>query len=212
MENIVAERDRWFPWAVVAFASGSLGYFSLKTEPSIIRAGLILCAGAALICIATRSSTPGKRFLCTLLMACCFGFSAAKLRTELVNAPIIASDIGPLWLEGRIESVFVADSSHARILFAPSLMGRDTVDIPRRVRLTLRGESAVGAVAPGMQVSLLALLRPPREPASPRGYDFARWAFFSGIGGVGFVLGTPKQLQVDWTPGWRQRVGAAIER
>ena len=67
----------------------------------------------------------------------------------------------------------------------------EDLDIPRRVRLTLRGESAVGAVAPGMQVSLLALLRPPPEPASPRGYDFARWAFFYGIGGVGFVLGTP---------------------
>ena len=212
VENIIAERDRWFPWAVVAFAGGSLGYFALKTEPSNARAGLILCAGAALVCIAARSSSPGKRFLCTLLMACCLGFSAAKLRAELVTAPIIASDIGPLRMEGRIESVFVEDASHARILFAPTSMGRETADLPRRVRLSLRGESAVGAVAPGMQVSLLAFLRPPPEPASPRGYDFARWAFFSGIGGVGFVLGTPQQLQADWTPGWRQRFWAAIER
>jgi hypothetical protein len=63
-------------------------------------------------------------------------------------------------------------------LLAPSLMGRESVGIPRRVRLSLRGERAVSAVAPGMLVSLLAILRPPPEPASPRGYDFARWAFF----------------------------------
>ena len=158
------------------------------------------------------SDTLGKRLLCTLIAASCIGFSTAKLRTELVDAPIIASDIGPIRLEGRIESVFIQDDTHARILLAPSKIGREGVPIPRRVRLTLRGERAVGAVAPGMQVPLLALLRPPPEPASPRGYDFARWAFFSRIGGVGFVLGAPEQLEGDWTPSWRQRFGATIER
>jgi competence protein ComEC len=212
IENIVAERDRWFPWAVVAFAAGSLCYFALKTEPSVYFAGSIFSAGMAFGFVAARASTPEKRFFCTLLVACCFGFSAAKLRTEWVSAPVVSSDIGPLRMQGRIESVFVEDTNRARILFAPSTMGRETADLPRRLRLSLRGESAVAAVAPGMQVSLLAMVRPPPEPASPGGYDFARWAFFSGIGGVGFVLGTPEQLQADWSPNSRQQFGAAIER
>ncbi len=210
--NIIAERDRWFPWTVVAFASGCLVYFALKTEPSTTFAGLVACLGVVIARSAMVADTLGRRFLCTVVAASCIGFSTAKLRTELVDAPIIASDIGPLRLEGRIESVFIQDDTHARILFAPSKMGRENVPIPRRVRLTLRGARAVGAVAPGMQASLLAILQPPPEPASPRGYDFARWAYFSRIGGVGFVLGAPEQLESDWTPGWRQRFGAAIER
>lgn len=46
----------------------------------------------------------------------------------------------------------------------------------------------------------------------PGGYDFARWAFFSGIGGVGFALGAPKPLDAEDTPVAIQRFGAALER
>ena len=49
-------------------------------------------------------------------------------------------------------------------------------------------------MSPGLSISQLAMLRPPPEPAQPGGYDFARWAYFSGIGGVGFGLGAPKLI------------------
>ncbi len=47
---------------------------------------------------------------------------------------------------------------------------------------------------PGALVSALAVLRPPPEPAMPNGYDFARWAYFQRLGGVGYTYGAPKPL------------------
>lgn len=46
----------------------------------------------------------------------------------------------------------------------------------------------------------------------PRGYDFARWAYFQGIGGVGFTYGAPKQLEAPPPATWMGRFGASVER
>jgi competence protein ComEC len=211
-EQVSAERDRWFPWSVAAFAAGSVIYFSLNAEPSILFAILITSTGVGLVLLFRASPTLPKRFLCVLLGAACFGFSAAKLRTEIVDAPIIEREMGPLRVEGRIESVFIEDDRTARILIAPTQIGREAENLPRRLRLSVRGENAVGAVSPGVRVSLLVILRPPPEPAMPGGYDFARWAFFSGIGGVGFVLGAPTSLDPVPTTGHLQNILDSIER
>jgi competence protein ComEC len=211
-KDIVAERDRWFPWTVVAFASGSLLYFALPVEPAYWIAAAIAGVGALTAFKALRTTRFIMRFFCALIAACCFGFAGAKLRTEIVSAPIISSDMGPLTIEGRIETVLLEDAANARIVLAPVQIGENTEALPRRVRLSLRGERAVSVVKPGLRVSLLAMLRPPPEPALPGGYDFARWAFFSGIGGVGFVLGAPAPLDLPETEKWRARFAASIER
>jgi competence protein ComEC len=210
-EAVAAERDRWFPWSVAAFAAGSIIYFSLKSEPLIAFACLSACLGIGFAIVSRRSSKPVIIFLCLLLAASCFGFADAKWRTERVDAPVIVREIGRLRIEGRIESVLLEDERNARIRIAPTRVGRDLENLPRRLRLSLRGERTVSAVAPGTRVSLVAIVRPPPEPAMPGGYDFARWASFSGIGGVGFVLGTPESLDPVTPPNFVQRCGASIE-
>jgi competence protein ComEC len=60
-------------------------------------------------------------------------------------------------------------------------------------------------------VSALAVLRPPPEPAIPNGYDFARWAYFHRIGGVGFTYGAPKPLEAPPAPGFLDSLRVKIE-
>ena len=52
----------------------------------------------------------------------------------------------------------------------------------------MRHESG-GRFEPGQRVRLRAVLRPPPEPVAPGAYDFARRAYFQGLGGVGFAYG-----------------------
>ena len=44
-------------------------------------------------------------------------------------------------------------------------------------------------LAPGQHVALRAVLRPPPDPAAPGAFDFARQAYFQGLGAVGYGLG-----------------------
>jgi competence protein ComEC len=83
--------------------------------------------------------------------------------------------------------------------------------LPHRVRLTLLGAKSVAAAQPGAVVSVTAMLRPPPEPALPHGYDFARWAYFQGLGGVGFTYGAPKPLEAAPPPGLMDQIGTRVE-
>ena len=209
--NLLAEEERWFPWCVVAFGAGIAVYFAMPVESSLAFAGAVALAG--LICTALKPKNAGAamRFLCALVAAGGFGFAAAKFRTTRVDAPVIARDTGPVEIVGRIESVTVQAPNRARIVLAPSKIGDGATAPPRRVRLTLIGANAVAAAEPGVVVSALAGLRPPPEPAMPRGYDFARWAYFKGIGGVGFTYGAPKRLEGAPPPNFFGRMHSRVE-
>ena len=139
--NIAGERDRWFPWVVVSFAGGIGIYFALKSEPSAGFAILLACAGAGVAVAGTRATHLMVRFACALIAASAIGLAVAKLRTEIVTAPVIQRSTGPVTIEGRIESVFIQDETHARIVIAPIRIDEQAEDLPRRVRLSLRGAS-----------------------------------------------------------------------
>jgi len=204
-----AERERWFPWSVAAFGSGIAAYFGLGSEPSWLIAGAIVVASAVLALLGLVSSNTIMRFACALVAAAGLGFAAGKLRTERVAAPIIARDTGPVRITGRIENVEIRAANRARIVLTTSTL-EDSDAPPGRVRLTLIGARAVAAAVPGSFVSALAVLRPPPEPVLPNGYDFARWAYFQGIGGVGFTYGAPQPVEAARAPTIAERVRADI--
>ena len=85
--NLLAERDRWFPWGVAAFATGAATYFALPFEPSVQVALMLAAAGWALLLASRRNLVIGLRFLCILVACAGSGFGAAKLRTETIAAP-----------------------------------------------------------------------------------------------------------------------------
>ena len=209
--QIAAERERWFPWWVAGFGSGIVLYFALLSEPGVATAIAAALAGAGLSLVSLRSEG-GLRFLCAVIAAGCFGFGAAKLRTLRVEAPVVTREIGPIRLEGRIESVDIQAPNTARILLRTMKTGEARDPQLHRVRLTLTGAKAVAAAVPGAYVSALAVLRPPPEPAVPHGYDFARWAFFRELGGVGYTYGAPKPLPQAPPPTIAERIAASVER
>src|ERR1700693_5230469 len=81
--------------------------------------------------------------------------------------------------------------------------------VPPRVRVTTRNPPEGAA---GDYVELKARLLPPSRAALPGGYDFARDAFFAGVGAVGSTLGPIQRLPPPGDASWRQRFDAAIDQ
>ena len=135
------------------------------------------------------------------------GFAAAILRTRAVEAPVLSGIvIAPL--SGFIEEVEERPAGARLTLRLTALDGVPAETRPRRVRVTVRDRAGL---APGQHIAAKARLLPPPPPAWPGGYDFARDAFYRGIGAVGSVLGPVARSEPAVAPGWRLSVAAAVD-
>lgn len=191
-DPIALQADRWTLWAPVALGGGAAVYFALPREPVAPVAWGVAVFALALV-LAARRWAPTRAILAAGLLTAFLlaGFAAAKLRTERVREPIAPPAFGVTMLEGWVVDVASPGRSGARILIAPvRVAGLSPDETPIRVRVTLR--PGVDPPTPGSPVRLRALLNPPPPPAAPGSYDFARDAFFEGVGGVGLALTAPR--------------------
>jgi competence protein ComEC len=208
--QVARQADHWTLWTPVALGIGSATYFSLPGEPQLWVAWALGILTAGLLIAAARWSGPRGGAAVLALLACAFGgLGLAKLRTHAVQGPIAYAGAGPQRLEGWVVDVVSPGESGQRLLIAPARIGEWRPEAtPIRVRVTLR--DGVHPPAPGESISILALINPPPPPASPGSYDFARDAYFESVGGVGLVLGAPREWSPAAPPPWRLRLAMRI--
>jgi competence protein ComEC len=199
---ILAQSDRLVLWLPVAFGLGAAAYLSVRFEPPLWPLALAFGVMAAL-CVwqYRRGAGMGALIGLTLASALLAGGLVAKLRTDRFspsNLPQASSQ--PVWVEGYVVDVLSPGKSGGRILVAPVQIGDMAPEaLPRRIRITI---DDVEQAAPGIAIGVNAILNAPPPPASPGAYDFARDAYFRGIGGSGFALGPLQGLRLD-PPPWR---------
>ena len=111
-------------------------------------------------------------------------------------------------MQGYVEEVDLRPVGARMVIAVDSADGMPADKVPRRVRVTTR--NTPDAVA-GDFVSLKARLLPPSHASLPGGYDFARDAFFAGVGAVGSTLGGDPDPPPPGEASLRQRFGAAID-
>ncbi len=183
-----AEQDRWFLWVPVFVGIGIGCYFAAPVEPVWIIALAPLLAAAGLKLTARRGvfalASTGA------LLSVAIGFAAAKARVEWMRAPVVHFSKRMQTVHGWIEVVERRGDKGIRLTIrVASIEGLATEATPLRVRVTSRYGN-IGVLA-GDGVKLRAMLQPPPPPSEPNGYDFARQAWFAGVGGVGFSIGRP---------------------
>ncbi|MFM8376920.1 MAG: ComEC/Rec2 family competence protein, partial [Phenylobacterium sp.] len=170
-----------------------------------------LCVSGVLLLVARTAAGRPARSLGLVLLACLLaGFGLARCRTGQVRAPVMPHGGQVRQVEAWVLDVASPGQGGARVLLAPvSVSGLAPGQTPVRLRLTLRGEAP--PPAPGTRLSVTALLNPPPPPSAPGAYDFARDAFFDGVGGVGLALGGSGVLPPDRAGlPWRLRLEMGV--
>jgi competence protein ComEC len=123
------------------------------------------------------------------LLCVAVGLVAAVLRFHAVAAPVLERPMSGD-LVGHVLTVERTETGALSAVLAPVSFGKlSSESLPAKVRLNVRLGGAV--LRPGAEVRMRARLMPPPEPVLPNGFDFARQAWFSSTGAVGFAYTAP---------------------
>lgn len=175
---VEAERQSLALWLPVAFSAGVALWFIMPWQSQR------LALAAAFAGLAVLGWLLRWRPLAAVAVLALAGMAAADWRSARVAAPVLTHRHGSA-VAGRIEIVENrADRDQLRLIIATDA----GLDLPPRVRLTIKGTPPAG-MAPGARVRVRAMLSPPAGAVIPGGYDFARRAWFAGIGATGFPMG-----------------------
>jgi competence protein ComEC len=209
VRHLEAEHDRWFLWLPVLFGAGIAGYFALPSEPSFGAAALPVVAALALHLAGPRMGFAG--LVTGAILAAALGLTAAKIRTEAVRAPVLQVRTGPVDVYGHVELVEPRATGGQRLTLRVTAMEKQHAETwPARVRVRMASESA--ALRPGDHVRVRATLSPPPSPALPGDYDFARTAWYAGLGAVGFSRASAEKIESAVEPPLSLSAKAAIAR
>ena len=201
-----AEREQLALWLVVALGGGIALWLSLP-GPRAWTASMLLSAGVALMGAIFVPGRAGRALAagCGMLA---LGTGLIWVRSELVAAPRLErTAIVQFTAEvERVEPLAARDS--LRLLLAPQTPG-----LPPRIRVNMSDEEVPEGLGPGATVRLRARLTPPMPMPLPGAHDFARDAWFAGIGALGRALGEVEVLRPadgGGLAGLRDRVGRHI--
>ena len=182
-----AERAQLPPWVVVGFGTGIGAWFALDWQSEWLA---FLCIGAALSLIGFLL-LEGRvgRALGWFALAATIGCALVWERSAWVEQPRLHRPV-VTEVAGRVRSVdHLAAKQTTRLLLEPS-----DRSLPPLVRVSIDDDKLPEGIAAGAQVRMRARLAPPPPMALPGTYDFARDAWFKGIGAVGKTLG---EVRVD---------------
>jgi competence protein ComEC len=182
-QALLAQRGSLMPWIPVCLGLGIGWFFLLRSDPGIF--ALCLLALTLLVALPLTRCRDARAIVAWAILLIGLGFSAAQLRTSLVQAPVLSFRYyGPV--EGRVIAMDRASSGAVRVTLDHVRLARVAPGKrPARVRLTL----AAGSESPvvGATVATTAHLMPPQGPSEPGGFDFRRYAWFNKIGANGYT-------------------------
>jgi competence protein ComEC len=177
-----AERAQLPPWFVVGFGSGIAAWFALS-GPRQWAAFLCTAAAVALIGFLVGRGRAGRAlgwFALAATIGCALVWARAVwVAQPRLDHPLVTS------LAGQVQTVdHLAARDTVRLVVVPS-----DASLPPLVRVSIDEDRFPAGIAPGARISLRARLAPPPPMALPGTYDFARDAWFRGIGAVGKAMG-----------------------
>jgi len=203
-DGLAAERARWALWGPVVLGIGIGVYFALGTEPARWTGPAAVIAALGLMAWSRRRV--GLYLLAWALALGALGFSAAQLRTQLVDAPVLAKKTGAVMIDAVVGRVEIR-IGHRRLWLRPLGIDRlDAASMPERIRI--RSHGVAPPLRPGDRIRVRAMLLPPPGPAAPGAFDFARRAFFQRLGAVGFAIGRVTVVERRAPVGFTARVQA----
>ena len=177
-----AERGQLPLWFVASFGLGIAMWFALGNQTAWV--GLMCVGGAAAtLGLAFREGRAG-RALAGFGIALTLGCGLVWLRSDILASPRLdhaqMADV-----DGRVVLVeTLAAKGDLRLTVVTASHG-----MPPRVRVSIAQKDAPAGIAADARVKFKARLAPPPPMALPGTHDFARDAWFLGVGAVGRAVG-----------------------
>lgn len=201
------ERERWPLWLPVFLGLGIAVYFALPVEPTTWLGAAFLAATVAATLLARRW---GGAFLVSVpLIFVALGFAAAQIRSAWVAAPVLERPSGKVMVQGLVDEVEPLAEGGQRVTLARPRVALDG-PVPAKLRLRLKQNDPLPV---GAEIRLYAMLVPPPQPMAPGAFDFARHAWFMGLGAVGTGLSPPEVVRPPAdTPGLGRLRQHVLER
>lgn len=188
------ERDQIVLWLPVALGTGISLWFILPDEAgwkAVIALGLALFIGTFAFARGKRISRIVMGAGIALALGCAMMWARAEwVRSPVLTRPVISEFSAVI---ERVETQ--AAKEKFRLLLRPDARAA----LPPLVRVTVKDTDIDRKLISGDHIKLRARLVPPPEAAIPGGYNFARAAWFLGIGGTGTALGTVTHLDPPGT-------------
>ncbi|MEW5729782.1 MAG: ComEC/Rec2 family competence protein, partial [Pseudomonadota bacterium] len=195
---MLAERERWPLWLPVLLGLGIALYFSLTSEPAgWAGAAAFLAAAAAALAV---RRWPGVMVVAVGLATVALGFAAAQSRAHRVALPVLERPSGAVRASGVVEKVEPRAGGSQRVVLSEVTLDGHDGPVPARIRIGLRPDAP--AVTAGDRLAVRALLTPPPQPVMAGAFDFARHAWFQGLGAVGRAIGPVEMLPPPADLGW----------
>ncbi len=182
------ERGQLPSWLVVGFGAGIASWFALDGPGEWLA---VLCLGGA-FAIAGFVFEGGRleRAIGWLGLALTLGCGLIWLRSEWVRAPRLERPMVTTF-DAKVERVEpIASKGDLRLTLVPL-----DSPLPDRIRVSTKAETAPSGIAAGAMIRVRARLAPPPPMALPGSHDFARDAWFRGLGAVGRSLGAVEVLR-----------------
>ena len=183
-----AERDQLPLWLPVALGGGITAWLMLP-GPRDWWAALFGLTAIGLMALAIGRDGRLARAIGVGALAAVLGLVLVWWRAERVAAPVLG---GPTVARfaGTVERIEpLAARGLVRLTLRPAAGATDArgaaVVLPPRLRVNVQEEDAPAGLTPGATVTLRARLMPPPVAAVPGAYDYARQAWFDGIGATG---------------------------
>jgi len=186
-ERLEAERDQIALWLPVALGAGIALWLALPDAAGWFGAAGLL-GGAALAGLAIGLERRLGRMMLIGALVALAGLLLIWNRADWVAAPRIDRPTVAL-VSGRIETV---EPMPARELVRLTIATDPGRQLPPRLRLNVDQADLAGPIASGSRIAVRARLLPPAPPAVPGAYDYARAAWFAGIGASGKALDRPR--------------------
>ena len=185
LERIADEqRDQLPLWLPVAFGVGVAAWFGLMTRDAWIAFMLAAIAlGIAALLLPGGSRT--RLAIVVAAFAAALGCGDAWLRAERVAAPLLARPVMTTFT-ATVQQVDVqVTKDRLRLTVRPN----PAAHLPALVRLTVDTDKAPAKLAVGDRIATRARLVGPPNASLPGAYDFARSAWFQGLGATGKAIG-----------------------
>ena len=161
------EQRRTFLWIPVIFAAGILVYFQLTLEPALTP---LIVASIGLSGVAMFRFRRDRSFhIWAVAALVSLGATSAKMRTEVLAGPHISEPVYGS-VRGTVSEVQIrSDRTPRLILSDPGIDARRTIDLPRKVRITLLRNDAIPTE--GLRIIVRSRLGPVPGPAPAENSD-----------------------------------------